>query len=273
MAGRSAKATIDHQEIRSWVESHGGAPAHVKRTGGGDDPGILRIDFPGYGGRQSLEPLSWDRWFEAFEANGLAFLYQDTPDSRFNKLVRRESTSVDAPAEGHADAASSGAAESIIEVLHDDHQKVRALFALLKKSGGREERQDMFDELTIAIHVHSRAEQECVYSALAESMPSAKKLLDEAIVEHLEVERSLADLDDLGVDDDDFMERLDELEGAIEAHVQREESTIFGELERAFDEPELERMARDFEEARDAALARGDLSATLDDTIEELPGA
>jgi hypothetical protein len=84
----SAKATIDHDIIRSWVEKHGGCPAHVKSTGGKDDPGILRIDFPGYSGQQSLEQISWDTFFEYFDANELALLYQD--DSHFNKLVSRD---------------------------------------------------------------------------------------------------------------------------------------------------------------------------------------
>lgn len=90
----SANRTTDHQTIQDWVEARGGTPAHVKRTGGKDsDPGILRIDFPGYSGGGSLEALDWDTWFDAFEANGLAFLYQektaDGQQSRFSKLVRR----------------------------------------------------------------------------------------------------------------------------------------------------------------------------------------
>lgn len=90
----SAQRTTDHRTIMDWVESRGGHPAHVQRTGGRDgDPGILRIDFPGYSGEGSLEAMDWDDWFDAFEANGLAFLYQDKAasgePSRFCKLVRR----------------------------------------------------------------------------------------------------------------------------------------------------------------------------------------
>jgi hypothetical protein len=84
----SAKATVDHDTIRGWVEKHGGSPAHVKSTGSKDDAGILRIDFPGFSGQQSLEKISWDEFFEAFDENELAFLYQD--EGRFNKLVRRD---------------------------------------------------------------------------------------------------------------------------------------------------------------------------------------
>ena len=84
-----AKTTTNHDEIRRWAEARDGRPARVKATGGGDDPGILRIDFrdPDEG----LEEISWEEWFEAFEENDLAFLYQPEGESRFNKLVRRDS--------------------------------------------------------------------------------------------------------------------------------------------------------------------------------------
>jgi hypothetical protein len=70
--------TTDHEEIRAWVESRGGRPAAVKRTESDDDPGIIRIDFPGYSGEQSLEEISWDDWFRKFEDARLAFLCQET---------------------------------------------------------------------------------------------------------------------------------------------------------------------------------------------------
>lgn len=91
----SAKVTIDHDEIRQWVEARGGHPAHVKSGSTENDLGILRIDFPGYSGEESLEHVAWDQWFETFDENGLAFLHQDETsqgaESRFNKLVSRDS--------------------------------------------------------------------------------------------------------------------------------------------------------------------------------------
>lgn len=94
----ASNVTTDHKHIRSWVEARGGHPAHVKRTGRtADDPGILRIDFPGYSGEDSLEALDWDSWFKAFDQNGLAFVYQEELESgepsRFNKLVSRDTKS------------------------------------------------------------------------------------------------------------------------------------------------------------------------------------
>jgi hypothetical protein len=83
--------TTDHDEIKRWVEERGGRPASVTATAGGDDAGILRIDFgePDEG----LSEIPWDEWFETFDESGLAFLYQDDGESRFNKLVSRDRAS------------------------------------------------------------------------------------------------------------------------------------------------------------------------------------
>jgi len=85
----SAVTTTDHQDIRKWAEARGGHPAVVRTKGKG---GILRIDFGEP--EESLEEIDWDEFFEIFESNKLAFLYQDKTsdggESRFNKLVERE---------------------------------------------------------------------------------------------------------------------------------------------------------------------------------------
>src|SRR5437588_6458323 len=95
-SSRSGNMTTDHDEIRQWAESRGGHPACVRGTGGRGDTGLLRIDFPGYSGEESLEPITWDEFFEKFDAQDLALLYQDQTsggqESRFNKLVSRTTT-------------------------------------------------------------------------------------------------------------------------------------------------------------------------------------
>ena len=88
-----AKATTDHQKIKQWAEERGGKPAAVKGTGSGNDPGVLRIDFPGYSGEETLEQITWEQFFDKFEKEGLAFLYQEETHegevSRFSKLTNR----------------------------------------------------------------------------------------------------------------------------------------------------------------------------------------
>ena len=97
MAAKSSESlvTTDHDEIRRWVEERGGHPARVKDTESKNSPGLLRIDYPGYSGSDSLEAISWDEFFQGFDGNNLAFLYQeetkDGEQSRFSKLIDRSS--------------------------------------------------------------------------------------------------------------------------------------------------------------------------------------
>ncbi len=90
----SSKTTTDHDEIRKWVEARDGKPVSVRGTGDEDEPGVLRIDFPGGAGNDRLEEIPWEAWFEKFDENELAFLYQDKKadgeQSTFFKLVSRE---------------------------------------------------------------------------------------------------------------------------------------------------------------------------------------
>jgi hypothetical protein len=89
-----AKTTTDHETIRKWVEDRGGWPSTVKRTAKKGEPGLLRIDFPGFSGEGTLVRISWEDFFRKFEENRLAFLYQEELEgktSRFCKIISRES--------------------------------------------------------------------------------------------------------------------------------------------------------------------------------------
>lgn len=90
---KSSKSRVlkELDEIRSWAEERNAKPACIRGTGGKNDVGMIRLDFPGYSGEQSLEEISWDDWFEKFEEQELALLVQDETasgeKSNFNKLV------------------------------------------------------------------------------------------------------------------------------------------------------------------------------------------
>lgn len=95
MASKSSSRVLtDHDEIRRWAEERGAKPTAVRRTESDDDVGIIRLDFPGYGGEKSLDEISWDEWFDKFDEKNLALLVQDQlangKPSNFNKLVSRD---------------------------------------------------------------------------------------------------------------------------------------------------------------------------------------
>ncbi|MCF2506022.1 hypothetical protein L0663_21675 [Dyadobacter sp. CY107] len=89
-----SNTTTNHDEIRAWVEQRGGKPAMVKGTGKKkSEAGILRIDFPGYSGEDTLQEIGWDEFFQKFDEGNLQFLHQtetaDGKESRFNKFISK----------------------------------------------------------------------------------------------------------------------------------------------------------------------------------------
>ena len=70
----------------------------------------MRIDFDE--AEESLEETSWDEFFETFDTNGLAFLYQDKTasgrKSRFNKFVSRDSVDLQDTEEDSSSDSGSG---------------------------------------------------------------------------------------------------------------------------------------------------------------------
>ena len=76
MPGKS-KVTTDHNKIKRWTEERRGWTATVKDTGQGDNLGVLRIDTQASAAKEHAEKNHLGEFFEAFEENKLAFLYQD----------------------------------------------------------------------------------------------------------------------------------------------------------------------------------------------------
>lgn len=90
---KRSHVTIDHDQIRKWAEARRGKPAVVR------DTSIIRLDFPGFAGPPKLKAISWDEWFELFDEQNLALVYEETTargtKSSFNKLIGRETVDLE----------------------------------------------------------------------------------------------------------------------------------------------------------------------------------
>lgn len=82
--------TTDHEVIKQWAAERDASPATVPGTEHGNRKGVLRFDFPGYGG-QDLEHISWDEWFKTFDERKLNFIYQEhKKDGKQSNFFRLE---------------------------------------------------------------------------------------------------------------------------------------------------------------------------------------
>lgn len=238
----AAKATTDADTIRKWVEARGGRPATVKATGDEREPGILRIDFPGYGDDDKLEPLSWEKFFEAFEANGLAFLYQDGKKSRFNKFVSRDNVSnleesedeeADEDEDEDEDYEEAEAVDPI-EMLKEQHREVEALFEDHEKAKNGRSKRTIFGRIADALAAHCAIEEELFYPTVMND--KTEEGLREAVEEHLQAKRLIADLLGMSTTDPQWDGKISVLREEIEHHVEEEENELFPKLEKIDDE-------------------------------------
>jgi hypothetical protein len=269
----SAKTTIDHETIQQWVEERGGTPAYVKNTGTREEPGVLRIDYPGFKGEDSLESLEWETFFEAFEAKELAFLYQEAPDSRFSKFIARDKMREDSAAESEADQEDEEAEEDeeeeveveaeaeaeeveeveeveeqeldAIELLESQHRDVELLFEQLRESEDKRERRQLFVQLADNLAAHAKIEELLFYPAVCADETADQ--LHEAVDEHLDVKRVTAELMEMDVDDELFTDKLEELEQLVTHHVEEEETRLFVQV-REQELVDLEELAAQLEQ-------------------------
>lgn len=80
MAGQRAgqsQRTKDHDAIERWAIKRSVVPATVPGTEHGNDLGVLRFDFPGFGGRE-LRHVTWAQYFNTFDERDLTMSYQET---------------------------------------------------------------------------------------------------------------------------------------------------------------------------------------------------
>ncbi len=74
------KETTDLRLIEKWIKERGGVPAIV---GGTTD--LLRVKFDTMD--NSLEKITWAKFFSTFKDKDLAFIYEDDIKSRFCKFI------------------------------------------------------------------------------------------------------------------------------------------------------------------------------------------
>lgn len=90
--GRSL-VTTNHEVIRKWAEDRRAVPATVPGTEHDGGLGVLRFDFPGYGG-EDLQQVSWEEWLGTFDRRGLNFIHQqETKDGDQSNFFRLENPS------------------------------------------------------------------------------------------------------------------------------------------------------------------------------------
>jgi hemerythrin superfamily protein len=139
-----------------------------------------------------------------------------------------------------------------LEVLKQDHQKVKGLFKEATGSPDQNKRKDLFDKIDTELEIHAHIEETVFYPAL-ETHEELKDLVAKALEEHQEVKIMLEELEELGSESHDFGSKLQELIESVEHHVEEEEGEMFPKVREVFDESQLEQLGQELESAKGTA--------------------
>ena len=83
--------------------------------------------------------------------------------------------------------------QDIFARLREDHDRQRALLALLARTEGGEDRRELFEEFTLEVKGHAAAEEQALYSTMMRKPPATDEVRHSVAVHH-EIEELLNDL-------------------------------------------------------------------------------
>jgi hemerythrin-like domain-containing protein len=129
-----------------------------------------------------------------------------------------------------------------IELLSNDHQRVRELLGRLETAAPGWQRTDLLDEVARALELHSRQEEEVFYPEFRRGTRTAEseRIYYRALDEHHLVEQTLEDLQRTDPRSEQFAARARVLRQLVEPHVDEEEKLMFPLARQIFEPQQLD---------------------------------
>jgi hemerythrin HHE cation binding domain-containing protein/Rho termination factor-like protein len=202
--------------------------------------------YPGYSGKESLQQISWDEFFEKFEESQLAFLYQDEKDSRFSKLVKRDTVEVEESGQPSARPVKASSREDPLQTLERDHQKVQGIFNEVQAHGYTKKQ---FEAIKNELEMHTKIEEEVFYPAL-KKVRQLKEFVEDAEAQHTLVKQLLADMSRQATIE--FENDLKALIANVQLDIDEKETQIFPRVRDLANRLNFGKLAADLKAAKKA---------------------
>ena len=137
-----------------------------------------------------------------------------------------------------------------IELLKEDHKKVKGYFEQVKATDEASEQRELFEKIKQELEIHTQIEEDVFYPYLIENDEELSDLTKEGIEEHHGVKIFIREISALSDDSEKLEPKLTVLMENVEHHVMEEEGEMFQMCEEQFDSEVLEELGNRLEEEK-----------------------
>jgi hypothetical protein len=137
-----------------------------------------------------------------------------------------------------------------LELLKQDHARVKELFEQAESAEDDKEKRKLFKAIKKELETHTRIEESVFYPAMQE-FDELKDMVLESIEEHKQVKKLLREIDKLGKTSDKFEPKLKVLQENVEHHAEEEEEgKMFPKIRELVDAAQLQELGSELEAAK-----------------------
>ena len=142
-----------------------------------------------------------------------------------------------------------------LELLKQDHKKVKELFKQVEGVEGDKQKKKIFNQIKSELETHARIEEDIFYPAVQNYDELRDKVL-ESVEEHKQIKTLLREIDDLATDSEKFEPKLKVLQENVEHHAEEEEEgEMFPKVRKLMTKAELEELGEQLKAAKAKSLA------------------
>ena len=139
---------------------------------------------------------------------------------------------------------------NVLDMLKEDHQKVKQLFEEFDNAEGKA-RQGIVEEALKELEIHSKIEEALVYPAIREAIEE-EETVDEANEEHHVVKLLIKELRKMKGSAEGYRPKFKVLSELVKHHIEEEENEMFPQAEQA--DMEWEEISREAMKIKDRMM-------------------
>jgi hemerythrin superfamily protein len=137
-----------------------------------------------------------------------------------------------------------------LDLLQQDHEKVKELFEKAEGADDQKEKERIFEQINSELETHAHIEESVFYPAMQEH-EEFKAMVLESLEEHKQIKTLLKEIDNLRADSEKFEPKLKVLMENVEHHAEEEEEgKMFPKIREVCSQADLDKLGDELEAAK-----------------------